>query len=283
MTLPAEQPAALVDGQPAQSLPLDDRGLLYGDGLFETMAFSGGRCALWRWHMKRLGRGSERLGLATPRESTLQRECLTLAGEQSCVLRLTVTRGSSLKPGYGVTGEETARRIVVRLPRPRVRPLLRVGICQGRLPSPGPASGLKHLSRLDQVLLAREIAGTGWDEGLLLDEREHLCEALQSNVLLLLAGRPGWVTPPVGAGVAGACRAALLDHELVQEQPVCRRDLDRCVALALSNAVRGVEPVGELVGLGTLDPAPAVSLAAAFDRALGGRGPAVLSGGKVPA
>ncbi len=264
----APAPTALVDGRPAESLPVDDRGLLYGDGLFETMAFTAGHCALWPWHMERLERGAARLKIELPAKSLLLKESRALAKEDACVIRLTVTRGSSRRPGYAASGLEQTRRLIVRLARPAPRNALRIGVCRERLPTPGLTAGLKHLSRLDQVLLAQEITDAGWDEGLVFDQQDHLCEGLQSNVLLLPEEHSDWLTPPVGAGVEGACRAALLQHALVREAPLGERDLERCTSLALCNAVRGVEPVSELVEVKVLSPQPAEALAARLKSAL---------------
>ena len=36
-------------------IPIDDRGFLLGDGLFETVLFKAGRPVLWEAHMARLG------------------------------------------------------------------------------------------------------------------------------------------------------------------------------------------------------------------------------------
>ena len=48
------------------SLPLDDRGLLLGDGLFETLLVIDGAPVWWGEHMARLRRGCLALGLPEP-------------------------------------------------------------------------------------------------------------------------------------------------------------------------------------------------------------------------
>ena len=58
--------SCLVDGEIATHVPADDRALAYGDGVFETIAVSGGRPRLWQDHMDRLGRGCERLAIVDP-------------------------------------------------------------------------------------------------------------------------------------------------------------------------------------------------------------------------
>ncbi|HJU26191.1 MAG TPA: aminodeoxychorismate lyase, partial [Rhodanobacteraceae bacterium] len=56
----------LVDGKPGSRIAADDRGLLYGDGLFETILFLKGAAPLWPRHMERLRHGCERLALPAP-------------------------------------------------------------------------------------------------------------------------------------------------------------------------------------------------------------------------
>ncbi len=241
-----DQSAALVDGVASFSLPLDDRGLLYGDGLFETIRFDDGQAALWRWHMLRLRHGCQRLMLALPAEQLMLRECRQLAGTGPAVVRLVLTRGSATAPGYASTGREIGRRLVMRLAVPQARGLIRLGLCQQPMAAGGVTEGLKHLCRLEQVLLAREISEHGWDEGLLFDRKGWLCEALQSNVCVQMAAGSQWITPPVGAGVAGTARAALLEFGLVVEQPISRKQLERAAEVVLCNAVRWVEPVSQL-------------------------------------
>ncbi len=52
-----------VDGQPADTLALQSRGLAYGDGLFETIAVKAGRPSLFEYHLERLALGCQRLAI----------------------------------------------------------------------------------------------------------------------------------------------------------------------------------------------------------------------------
>ena len=61
----------LVDGQPADTLPADDRGLAYGDGVFRTVLLRGGRVAAWPRHAQKLGIDLARLGLRAMFAGTL--------------------------------------------------------------------------------------------------------------------------------------------------------------------------------------------------------------------
>lgn len=88
-----------VDGQPADTLSLKDRGLAYGDGLFETIAVRGGQPLLLDRHLSRLAQGCSRLAI-TADHALVRSELLAYAtamGEG--VLKLILTRGDGLR-GY---------------------------------------------------------------------------------------------------------------------------------------------------------------------------------------
>ncbi|HSH27758.1 MAG TPA: aminotransferase class IV, partial [Wenzhouxiangella sp.] len=105
---------ALVNGRAADKVALDDRGLLYGDHLFETIAFVGPHAPLWDLHMARLLRGARRLLLPDPEPPLLAAECARLlhSAERS-VLRITITRGSGGR-AYQPPAEPEPRRILLR-------------------------------------------------------------------------------------------------------------------------------------------------------------------------
>ena len=59
-------PGLFIDGRAAASLPLPDRGLAYGDGLFETLLVRGRQPAWPALHGERLSAGLARLGIPEP-------------------------------------------------------------------------------------------------------------------------------------------------------------------------------------------------------------------------
>ena len=69
----------LVNGELSTLVDASNRGLNYGDGLFETLLVQGGRPRRWQAHMDRLGIGCERLGLQMPPQSILLREVQTVS------------------------------------------------------------------------------------------------------------------------------------------------------------------------------------------------------------
>ena len=107
---------SLVDGQPANALAsLKDRGLAYGDGLFETLAVKAGTPLLLELHMQRLALGCSRLAIVAD-QALIRSELLAYAqamGEG--VLKLILTRGDSQR-GYGISPGAMPRRILQASP-----------------------------------------------------------------------------------------------------------------------------------------------------------------------
>ncbi|MDE2315264.1 MAG: aminotransferase class IV, partial [Xanthomonadaceae bacterium] len=108
----------LVDGRVQESVSALDRGLLYGDGLFETIRFLDGVAPLWPRHMQRLAQGCGRLRLPVPDCALLWREAQSATQDMaSAVLRITLTRGVGQR-GYAMPEAPCVTRIVAAFPMP---------------------------------------------------------------------------------------------------------------------------------------------------------------------
>lgn len=225
-------------------LPLDDRGLAYGDGLFETILVRDGQAYLWEQHVARLLSGCRRLGIPTPSRHQLDR-LPAGAGPGLRVLKLLMTRGSGGR-GYRPPATPTPRLRWQYLPfTPSARYWhdgVRVRHCALRLSIQPLLAGLKHLNRLENVLARREWSGPEVAEGLLSDQAGRLIEATSMNVFWRREGR--WETPSLeGCGVAGTLRRALIEQLSIVETDVTVELLPQVESLCLGNSVQGVWPV----------------------------------------
>lgn len=241
----------LVDGELSDCVPADDRGLAYGDGLFETLVVERGRPRFWQGHMDRLAAGCERLGLEAPGQGVLLREVQTVAaGETLCVVKIVLTRGSAGR-GYGPPSEARPRRVVSahRWPlseeqQAALRRGVRVRICRLRLAIQPALGGMKHLNRLEQVLARAEWSDPEIAEGLLLDPEDHLVSAVAANLFLVSNGR--LLTPRLDrCGVRGVLRAQVLKaFKSRSEQRRLTLDmLPEADEVFLCSTVRGIVPV----------------------------------------
>ena len=250
-----------VGGEPVAALSPLDRGLAYGDGLFETLRLHEGQPVWWQEHMQRLARGCEALGLAMPDAVWLRARLddLLARAPAAGVFKLVLTRGEGGR-GYAPPSPPPAPGLVLSLhalPPPAPVEGLSLRWCRTRL-GPQPAlAGLKHLNRLEQVLARREWQDPGIHEGLMLDDEGRVVGATAANLFALIDGQ--WLTPPVQrCGVAGVCRRWLLAEGLAREAVLERAQVEDARALVLGNAVRGILPVHRLEGR-QWPPHPAVT------------------------
>jgi len=246
----------LIDGRMEVGIDPLDRGLHYGDGLFETLAIIGGRPRFLDWHLERLAAGACRLGFAAPDGSLLRDEILQAAPAEDAVVKLVLTRGSGAR-GYRAPKDAAPRRIVMGFDRPALTgdaPVagVRLGWCRTRLGRNPALAGIKHLNRLEQVLARSEWDDGALDEGLMQDDRGQVISATQANLFARVDGR--WVTPRLDeCGVAGVMRRAFRHWqdgrgEAVEERTLGMADIERASALILTNALIGAWPVRELAG-----------------------------------
>jgi 4-amino-4-deoxychorismate lyase len=255
---------ALVDGAPATAVPIDDRALHYGDGLFETIAVRAGVPAFLSYHMERLARGIEVLAIPLPDVPALEREIAAAATKlREGILKLIVTRGSAERGSR--PPQRTAPRRLLLAYDPAAHPPswaadgVRVRMCSTRLGHQARLAGLKHLNRLEQVLARSEWQDPTIAEGLMLDEHDNVVCATSANVFIVRGH--GLVTPPLDrAGVAGVMRRVVMaiavrDGIAVAEQTVRASDLFNASELMLSNSVIGLWRVRELEGRALPDDA----------------------------
>lgn len=246
----------LVDDAPCRdSWPLD-RGLMYGDGLFETLLVSAGRIRFESLHAARLAEGCRRLAIQADLERiwAQARDAARRHGEAT--LRLQVTRGVAVARGYTPSGNEVARSILAVYPPPAAGelPARRVALTlKTRLGENPQLAGLKHCNRLEQVLARQELAARGGAfEGLLGSSSGRLVSGTMSNVFLELDGE--LVTPSLDlCGVAGVLRTVVLQTAdrlgiALREAALPVTALGRCTALAFSNARMGLVTMHALDG-----------------------------------
>jgi 4-amino-4-deoxychorismate lyase len=244
----------LVNGHPASTIAVSDRGLLYGDGLFETIAVMDGRPSELDRHLRRLLNGCHKLAIAPPDTSALRREITQLcAGAERAVLKIIVTRGQGGR-GYRPAGQGQPTRILLLDPWPdHPRHYRDQGIlattCRTRLARNPCLGGLKHLNRLEQIL-ARGEWQDEYQEGLLLDTQGRVVEGTMSNVFVVRDD--ALHTPGLKyAGVAGIMRERILEcakqaNVAVHIRGLALHEVETAQAMFFCNSLIGIWPVRRL-------------------------------------
>lgn len=246
--------AVLVNGLPVEHISVSDRGLLYGDGLFETLAVDAGRPLLWEAHLQRLRAGCACLGLPAPDGEVLADEATQLcAGQARAVLKIIVTRGPSAR-GYAPPPVATPTRILSRSPWPdhpaaHARHGVAVMWCATPLARNPRLAGIKHLNRLEQVL-ARAECPPAFAEGLMCDTDGQAIAGTMSNLFAVVGDT--LVTPDLSqSGVAGVVRAQVLAAARARgldcrERRLTPGEVEAADELFLTNSIIGLWPVNRL-------------------------------------
>jgi 4-amino-4-deoxychorismate lyase len=241
-----------INGRRSTRIDVRDRGLQYGDGLFETMRVRGGQIRLLEYHLQRLDAGCRRLEIAGPSLGALRTELARIAKLRSAgVLKLIVTRGPGPR-GYRPTGHERCTRIVALHALPQVRhaesAAVRVRLCATPIGQNPHLAGLKTLNRLESVLARAEWSDVRIWEGLMRDVDENIVCGTMSNLFLRRGCR--LMTPPLDrCGVLGVMRRWILETagELgltACERRIRWRDLSEAEEVFMTNAVAGIRSVG---------------------------------------
>ncbi|HEV7432665.1 MAG TPA: aminodeoxychorismate lyase [Steroidobacteraceae bacterium] len=241
--------ATLINGQSQSFWSVHDRGLQYGDGLFETLTCIGGRLRWFEYHMARLALGCERLGMRAPDRELLHAEVQSLlASAQRALIKIILTRGVATARGYRPRGDEQPTRIVsVYDWQAAEHPEFRLGLSSVPLGANPKLAGLKHLNRLEQVLAQQEASARGWHEVLMRSSAGEVISGSMSNLFVCQDGE--WLTPPVTqCGIAGIMRALVLERAprlglAVRIASLSERDVHAAPALCVTNVRLGLQPV----------------------------------------
>ena len=240
-----------IDGLPATAVNLHNRGLAYGDGLFETIAVRAGRPTLLEHHLARLVLGCQRLGIEVD-AALIRDEILRYASQLGDgVAKLILTRGDSQR-GYAPAATAAPRRILQGGPPPAYPARhgahgVRLFACRTRLAEQPLLAGLKHLNRLEQVLARAEWHDGDHAEGLMCDTQGRVIEGVYSNLFMVRDGQ--LLTADLSrCGVAGVMRAALIEQAAgagiaVQVRDLSLADLEQADEVFVCNSVYGIWPV----------------------------------------
>ncbi len=245
-------PKYLVNGESKAVIPVSDRGLQYGDGLFETIEVIDSRPVFLDAHLQRLDSGCQRLQIPSPDKKVLLAEVRQLcANQKTAVLKIILSRGSGGR-GYLPPEALNPSRIISLHPKPDYpdhfyESGVNTRVCQTRLGINPLLAGIKHLNRLEQVMARLEWHDQAINEGIMLDIENHVVEGVMTNVFLV---KNSVITTPVihGAGVKGIVRQIVIllaekQGIKLTEEKITLDELLNSDEIFLTNSIVGIWPV----------------------------------------
>ncbi|MDH7601560.1 MAG: aminotransferase class IV [Armatimonadota bacterium] len=235
-----------------------DRGLLYGDGLFETIRVINRKCIRLDKHFTRLESGASILGIdGIPDNRTLADAILSVVDANNLAdarVRLTITRGISSGPGLlghclgSPTVVITANELQHSEPQPAQVIISRLT----RRDEHSPLSSVKSLNYLPNILALREAQEAGADDAILLNTQGNAAEATVGNIFLVFGST--LVTPSLDQGVLpGTVRGTVIELATslgleVVERAIRREELARADELFYTNAIQLVRSISAVDG-----------------------------------
>lgn len=227
-----------------------NRGLRYGDGLFETMRVLNGSISLASFHFERLFKGLEILqfecpALFTPEQLTVSilDLCRKNKAEQGARVRLNVFRGN----GGLYDPENHTPHIIIEVwpleaPARMNENGLVIDVYEDARKHPDILSGLKSNNYLPYIMAALYAKKNRLNDCLLLNTEGRICDATIANVFWVKDGQI--YTPPLSEGaIAGVMRRYLLEKvqlPVIEEALLIKSQLLQADEVFLTNAIQGI-------------------------------------------
>jgi branched-chain amino acid aminotransferase len=238
------------------ALPFFNRGLLYGDGFFETMVMMQGKIPLLGLHFQRIAftvsllRGELPVDFTAEKLSASIHDLASANGLTNARIRVQFIRSGA---GLYLPNERSFDYVIQTNPLDRntfqVSAISRIGVIPDFVKPVSALTQIKSSSAQWYVLGAQLAQEKGWEEMLLLNSNGFVVEALSSNVFIVKGDKV--FTPLIAdGGVDGVMRKFILQNfpEVMEERSLRLEDILQADELWLTNAVRGLQSVTSFEG-----------------------------------
>ena len=257
---------SLINGEFSNHVSVIDRGLSYGDGLFETMSWSYLKdkkilgVEFWERHLERIKEGCSITKIKLPPTEILKnykekilRECLR-KGIKNGVLKILITRGVG---GRGYKFEKDISPTIIFLsfpPRKIDKDTLNTGVklrfCEFPMFENSILAGFKHLNRIDSVMARSEWEDDEFFDGVMLDNSENIIDGTMTN--LFFSKNRVLYTPMIkNSGINGIMRQVVIDNAKLFYNDICeieikKNNISRFDEMFVTNSVIKILPVAHL-------------------------------------
>lgn len=247
-----------INGDCLTKLDINDRGLAYGDGLFTTAKIIDGRVELLAHHIRRLVDGCNKLSITLPPSlinGDLAKQLSNVANNYAlATLKVIITTGSGGR-GYSRVGlnNDSSNLIILIFDFPKHYDSLSqsgitLGLSKQKIAISPMLAGIKHLNRLEQVLLRRELDNSDEDDLVVCNVTGQVVEATSANLFYWHKGH--LCTPDVSvSGVDGLMRQFIIAHynkrysTKIGIEKTTVTQLKQADAMFTCNSVTGILPV----------------------------------------
>ncbi len=204
-------------------IPINDRGLNFSDGIFETIYIENGRTFLLKEHLLRWKKSAHILGLnEPPSEETLQpiiKQALTktVLKNGSGSIRLNWSRGKNLNRGIDIISQSNhSFWIEVSEVEPSFNPISTIISQYEKRNAESQLSQCKTLNYIQSVQARMEAKNAGFNDALLLSTTGEVCCGTTANIIVKRNNI--LLTPRIESGcLDGIMRAQGLRNGILKE------------------------------------------------------------------
>jgi len=242
-----------INGKEISDLAVNDRGLAYGDGLFTTAKVKDGQVDMLEQHVNRLIKGCLFLGIDIEHLGDIKKQIISSALTYDlAVLKVIITAGSGGR-GYSRVGlsKQSSNLIIIISDFPThyfalAETGITLAVSKQAISISPMLSGLKHLNRLEQVLLRQELDSQPVDDLVVSNANNEVIETTCANIFYLRDNR--WHTPDVSlSGVNGLMRQKIIN--LLGNIKVSSTSIEELMSakeIFICNSIMGILPVKRL-------------------------------------
>lgn len=247
-----------INGEQRNNLSVMDRAIQFGDGCFTTIRVVGHQPALLTYHICRLQKGVKQLLLPVPDWQKLAANINKIAQlnkKDLAVIKVIISRGEGGR-GYSIASFNKATVIILLTDYPAIylnQQQTGIDLTLSTIPmnSNRYLAGIKHLNRLEQILIKQQIESLGVDEAIVMDTHGRLIGCCAANIFWRKEKRI--YTPDLNhAGVEGVMREKVIeclsdtDYELfyINDYP---NILAHCDEVIITNALMPILPVNRVL------------------------------------
>jgi branched-chain amino acid aminotransferase len=233
---------------------ISDRGLLLGDGVFDTMLYQNNELTYYNDHYKRLKTAAKLLSFNFNLTNEQLKNIITNLIKKNnfqnkqIAIRTNITRGVSKR---GLDFDKSHKvGIYIKLnliPKSLFMKSIKLGIANIRRNSTSPISQNKTLNYLDNVIEKNRAAKNGYEDAIFLNINEKVCCTTTSNIFYVQKNKI--YTPPLKDGVLnGVMREQFLKKKIATTQTTSLNNLLKSDYIFLTNSIFGIRPVKTISG-----------------------------------
>ena len=202
-----------------KTVSIFDRGFNYGDGVFETILVKD-LCPLYlKEHIRRLHKGCVKLKIQKPSLLIIKNNIKKCIGKSNnCIIKIILTRGSG-NFGYEFINSVKPNLYFVKIKNNKkennIISSVNLGIAKYKIKENTYLSRIKHMNRIDQVLIASELNKSKKFSDLLVINKGLIIETLASNIFFVKENKNNLIfyTPRLdNYGVDGVMRNIIISY-----------------------------------------------------------------------